>query len=101
MKRDEQIVRIMNEIKNEGTFFENYLSYGLLELDNRDHHPLNHRNFTTNLYRHSKEQVRHVLTDVSTRGLNYTLSIKKYKDPIDTGIRDYVEKGYLPSKWWG
>ncbi len=97
-KRNELINRRMNEIKNEDTFFENLVSFCLLELDNRDHHPLPHRNFTTNMYRQSKTKVRHVLKDVVNRGLNYCLSVKKYKDTEDTNIRNYVEQGYLPSK---
>ena len=100
-KRNDLINRRMNEIKNEDTFFENLVSFCLLELDNRDHHPLPHRNFTTNMYRQSGTKVRNVMKDVVNRGLNYTLSIKKYKEPEDTNIRNYIEKGYLPSKWYG
>lgn len=97
-KRNEMINKKMNEIKNEDDFFTNLVSFCLLELDNRNNHPLPHRNFTTNLYRQSNKKVRHVMKDVVSRGLNYCLSVKNYQDQNDTNIRNYVEQGYLPSK---
>ena len=95
------IKRKMTDLQIEEGFLENFLTYCLVELENKDNHSLPHKLFTTNLYRQPYKKVSPVINDVVKRGLGYCLSVKKYSKTEDTNLRNYVENGFLPSKMVG
>ena len=95
------IKKKMNDLQIEEGFLENFLTYCLIELENKDTHSLPHKLFTTNLYRQPYKRVCPVIKDVVRRGVGYCLSVKNYSKTEDTNLRNYVENGYLKSKTMG
>ena len=94
------IKKKLNDFQQDEGFLENFLSYCLVELENKDNHHLPHKLFTTNLYRQPYDKVSPVIKEVVRRGIGYCLSVKKYSKTEDTNLRNYIQDGFLSSKMW-
>jgi len=94
------IKKKLNDFQQDEGFLENFLSYCLVELENKETHSLPHKLFTTNLYRQPTKKVSPVIKDVVRRGIGYCLSVKKYSKTEDTNLRNYIQDGFLSSKMW-
>ena len=94
------IKKKLNDFQQDEGFLENFLSFCLVELENKENHSLPHKLFTTNLYRQPYDKVSPVIKEVVRRGIGYCLSVKKYSKTEDTNLRNYIQDGFLSSKMW-
>ena len=95
------IAKKLNQISEEGTFFEDFLLFAVIQLENRGSSGLEYHKFTTSLYRRPLKEIKPVLTDVVRRSLRHCLTRRSYKESIDTNLRNFVEQGYLSGQLAG
>jgi hypothetical protein len=95
------IAKKLNQISEEGIFFEDFLLFAVVQLEDRGSSGLEYHKFTTSLYRRPLKHVKPVLADVVRRSLRHCLARRSYKESIDTNLRNFVEQGYLAGKLGG
>ena len=95
------IARKLNQISEEGSFFEDFLLFAVVQLEDRGSSGLDYHKFTTSLYRRPLKEVKPVLADVVRRSLRHCLARRKYCESIDTNLRNFVEQGYLSGQLAG
>ena len=100
-QKENLIRKKMNTLAQDEGVLENFLSYCLVELEDRRNHHLPHKLFTTNLYRQPSKKTTPVIREVVKRGLNYILTQKHYSKTEDTNLRNYLEDGFIPQKMVG
>jgi len=95
------IAKKLNQISEEGTFFEDFLLFAVVQLEDRGSSGLEYHKFTTSLYRRPLKHVKPVLADVVRRSLRHCLARQKYSSSIDTNLRNFVDQAYLSGKLAG
>jgi hypothetical protein len=95
------IARKLNTISEDGSFFEDFLAFAIVQLENRGSSGLEYHKFTTSLYRRPLKEVKPVLADVVRRSLRHCLARHSYSRSIDTNLRNFVEQGYLSGQLAG
>jgi len=95
------IAKKLNQISEEGTFFEDFLLFAVVQLEDRGSSGLDYHKFTTTLFRRPLKEVKPVLSDVIRRSLRHCLARRSYKESIDTNLRNFVDQAYLSGKLAG
>jgi hypothetical protein len=95
------IARKLHQVSENGSFFEDFLLFAVIQLENRGSSGLEYHKFTTSFYRRPLKETKPVLADVVRRSLRHCLARRKYKESIDTNLRNFVEQGYLSGQLVG
>ena len=95
------IAKKLNQVSEEGSFFEDFLLFAVIQLEDRGSSGLEYHKFSTSLYRRPLKEIKPVLADVVRRSLRHCLARRKYKESIDTNLRNFVEQGYLAGRLGG
>jgi hypothetical protein len=95
------IAKKLNQMSEEGTFFEDFLLFAVVQLEDRGSSGLEYHKFTTSLYRRPLKEVKPVLSDVVRRSLRHCLARRNYKESVDANLRNFVEQGYLAGRLGG
>jgi hypothetical protein len=95
------IAKKLHQISEEGSFFEDFLLFAVVQLEDRGSSGLEYHKFSTSLYRRPLKEIQPVLADVVRRSLRHCLSRRNYRMSIDTNLRNFVEQGYLSGQLAG